>query len=413
MPLEFSDPGDGLRIIFLLTQSLESPSGLGRYWPLSRELARLGNRVVVLALHPNWDGLKEYRFEQDGVYVEYVGQMHVRKPGNTKSYFSSTRLVWIAAVGAWRLVQVALRVPADVIHIAKPHPMNGIAGLAVRWLRGSRLYLDCDDYEAESNYFGGAWQRQGVAFFEDRLPARMMGVTTNTRFMEKRLRALGVASQRIVHVPNGVDRVRFAGSPPERVEALRARLGLVGHPVVLYLGSLSPTSHPVGLLIEAFARLSQEIPKARLLLVGGGEGYESLQQKAQAAGIGERTIFAGRVTPEQVVDYYRLATVSVDPVYDDFVARARSPLKLFESWAAGTPFVTADVGDRRELLGNSVAGLLAEPGNAASLAVVIRKVLQNPNLANSLKHKGWKRVKSFYWDKLVRDFVRVYEDAQV
>ena len=335
MSPELPDPGNELRVLFLLTQSLESPSGLGRYWPLSRELVRLGNQVTILALHPNWDRLKEYRFERDGVYVEYVGQMHVRKPGNTTSYFSPTRLIWVAVIGTWHLMRAALRTPADVIHIAKPHPMNGIAGLAARWLRGRRLYLDCDDYEAESNRFGGTWQRQGVVFFEDRLPAQMRGVTTNTRFMEKRLRALGVASRRIVYVPNGVDRERFASSVPERVKALRAKLGLVGHPVVLYLGSLSPTSHPVDLLIEAFARLSQEIPKARLLLVGGGEGCESLQQQAQAAGVGARTIFAGRVTPEQAVDYYHLATVSADPVHDDYVAR----LVLRSSYSRAGPQV--------------------------------------------------------------------------
>ena len=58
-----------------------------------------------------------------------------------------------------------------------------------------------------------------------------------------------------------------------------------------------------------------------------------------------------------------------------------------------------------------MSGLLAKPGDAASLAVVISKVLQNPSLANSLKYEGRERVKSFYWDKLVRDFVRVYGNA--
>jgi len=34
-----------MRILFLLTQDLESPSGLGRYLPLAKELGKLGNTV--------------------------------------------------------------------------------------------------------------------------------------------------------------------------------------------------------------------------------------------------------------------------------------------------------------------------------------------------------------------------------
>jgi len=400
-----------LRIAFLLTQSLESPSGLGRYWPLSKELVRLGHEVTILALHHDFHAVDQRCFTRDGVQVHYVGQMHVHKTGNRKEYFSPTHLIWITTLGTWRLTQAALQVPADVIHLAKPHPMNGMAGLAACRLRGKYLYLDCDDYEAESNYFNGKWQQQGVIFFEDRLPLQAHGVTTNTYFMAQRLQGLGVSTERIVYIPNGVDRTRFSRPDLERVATLRTELGLNGHPVVCYLGSLSLASHAVDLLVEAFVLLSQWVPEVRLLLVGGGEAYESLQQQAQAAGVGERTVFVGRVAPERVIDYYHLANVSVDPARDDLAVRARSPLKLFESWAAGIPFVTADVGDRRELLGDPPAGLLAVPGDAESLAAAISEVLQNPDLANTLKCRGQERVRSFYWEQLVKDFVRVYQDA--
>jgi glycosyltransferase involved in cell wall biosynthesis len=403
-----------MHIAFLLTQDLKSPSGLGRYWPLAKELTRLGYEVTILALHSNYESLNPQEREsiRDGVHVRYVGQMHVHKTGSDKQYFKPSHSLWISMVSTLQLARASLHACADVYHIAKPHPMNGIAGMSMHWLQEKPLYLDCDDYEAESNRFDRVWQKKAVAIFEDWLPTQIRGVTTNTRFMEKRLRRLGVDSKQIVYVPNGVDRTRFANWAPKHVETLRTQLGLIGHPTVLYLGSLSPTSHPVELLIKAFTLLNQEIPEARLLLVGGGESYEDLQYQAQAAGVGKKTVFAGRVTPEQAVNYYHLATVSVEPVRDDLVARARSPLKLFESWAAGTPFVTADVGDRRQLLGNSQAGLLTAPGDADSLAAALGKVLKNPNLAKSLQNEGRKRVESFYWDRLVRDFVHLYDENE-
>jgi hypothetical protein len=45
------------KITFLLTQDLESPSGLGRYWPMARYLAALGHQVKIGALHSNFNSL--------------------------------------------------------------------------------------------------------------------------------------------------------------------------------------------------------------------------------------------------------------------------------------------------------------------------------------------------------------------
>lgn len=100
--------------------------------------------------------------------------------------------------------------------------------------------------------------------------------------------------------------------------------------------------------------------------------------------------------------------VSVDPVYDDTAARGRSPLKLFESWACKVPFVTADVGDRRHLLGDPLAGLLAEPGNITSLAQRIIQVLAGQIDPSELVNLGQERVENYYWDRLVKDLESEY-----
>ncbi len=69
--------------------------------------------------------------------------------------------------------------------------------------------------------------------------------------------------------------------------------------------------------------------------------------------------------------------VSVEPVYDDLAARARSPLKILESLAVGTPVVAGDVGDRREMLYDGQAGLLVKPGDSDALATGILALLQD------------------------------------
>ncbi|MEW5871899.1 MAG: glycosyltransferase family 4 protein [Chloroflexota bacterium] len=398
-----------MHIAFLLTQSLESPSGLGRYSPLAKELARLGHTIHIFALHPDFASLAQKNFEQDGVKIHYVAPMHVRKHGSLKSYYSTPQLLSVASQATWQLCRAALATPAEIIHVFKPHPMNSLAGLAARYLRGRRLFLDCDDYEAALGHFTSGWQRWGVALFEKTTPRYAHTVTTHTHFMKSKLLEWGVAEERIVYLPNGIDRQRFQPVDLERVATRRAQLGLENRPVAAYIGSLGLASHAVDLLLEAFAQVHHTLPESRLLMVGGGEDFEKLQTQGNALGLGDAVLWVGRVPPNEVPMYYHLANVSVDPVRDDGAARGRSPLKLFESWATGVPFVTADVGERRRLLGSPPAGILAEPGNAAALATAILQILGNTELASSLSGLGALRLEGFTWDKLALDLEKAYQ----
>lgn len=391
-----------VRLLFLVPQDLQSPSGLGRYFPLASELASRGNIVEIAALHSDFDALETRTQDIRGVRVHYVAAMHVRKRGSTKQYYSIPRLLLVTLTATIRLSVAALRSSADVVYICKPLPMNSIAGLLFKILRPKlRVYLDCDDFEAVSNRFGGAWQRKLIAFFENRMPFLSDRVSSNTYFSINRIRLLGVPKENLVYLPNGVDRTRFSDISPARVDALRAELSLQGHPVIIYIGSLSLPSHPVNLLLDAFARLHVRIPQARLLIVGGGEDLDTLKQQARRLAIDPFVCFTGRVAPDRIPDYFRLGDVSVDPVYDTPAAAGRAPLKMFESWASGVPFVTMDVGDRRMIAGDPPAALITEPGSDNQLALAMEEILVQPGLSEELTRRGYQRVEDFYWDRIV------------
>jgi glycosyltransferase involved in cell wall biosynthesis len=397
------------RITFLLTQSLGDPSGLGRYYPLTKELVKLGYEVSILALHPDLASISQRRLEADGVHVHYVGNMHVRKVGNQKTYFGTFGLLRVALASSVRMSWQALLSETDVVHVGKPHPINGPAAVGARFLRGRDLYLDCDDYEAESNRFSGRWQKAMVALWEDKLPRFAKGMTVNTRFTQKRNIALGFPAERIVYVPNGVDRERFGHVDPRQVQDLRERLGLEDKTVVAYVGSMSLVNHPVNLLLDAFGSVRRQCSNAVLILAGGGEDYDVLRQRAAKLGLQEVALFVGKVPPEEVPLYLAMSDVSVEPVYDDLAAQARSPLKVFESLAVGTPVVTGDVGDRREMLEDGQAGLLVNPGDSDALAEGILALLQDRERAQAMREAALRVRERYYWDVLVKDFVKVYD----
>lgn len=397
-----------MKILFLLTQDLESPTGVGRFFPLARELVRLGHTVTIAALHGNYRSLQKHRFVKEGVEVFYVDQMHVLKTRYGKRYFSSPILLLVSLRSTLSLMRAALEIPADIVHVAKPHPMNSIAGIVTKWFKGCKMVLDCSDYEAATNFFGATWQRSIVAFFEDHVPHVADCVTTHSSFLRNRLLNLGVPPSKILYLPNGVDNVRFGEVDQRQLSSLKSLLGLINKRVVIFVGSLTAYAHAVDLLLQAFQKVRQDIPNAVLLIVGGGENYENLRHMAQSLGISEAVIFCGHVPSELVKYYYYLADVAVDPVCDTPAARARFPIKLFESWATGVPFVTGDVGDRRSLLERPLAGVVVPPGDAAALADAIIQVLENPDWAEEIRRNGFERAQDFYWEKIAKRIEEAY-----
>jgi glycosyltransferase involved in cell wall biosynthesis len=232
-----------MHIVFLLTQSLENPSGLGRHWPIAKELARLGHKITILALHPNLTECRQRHFSREGIAVHYVGQMHVRREGPNKVYFSPGRLVINVLASTLRLAHALVRIDADLVQLCKAQPTNTLAARLGQ--RGRPIFCDCDDYEAAISQVGAEWQRAVLRHFEDGVMDYARGLTVNTQFALARYRDLGFPEARIVYVPNGVERSRFAGAP--NPAPLRRRWSLsADEPLVVYLGTLGGLSQGCG-----------------------------------------------------------------------------------------------------------------------------------------------------------------------
>lgn len=401
-----------MKITFILTQSLESPSGGGRYFPLAKSLVNLGHQVTILAFHHDYSKDGRNKFQQDGVFVHYVSQMHVHKSASQKQYYRPLAMLWLMAIGTLRLSWAALTTPSDVVHICKTQPMNGIAGWLVHILKRRPVYLDSDDYEAINNRYQAGWQQRIVAWFEDWMPSFADGITVGNSFIANRFSALGYPPQRIVVVHNSVDRERYTngatGSLEPRLKKLRIDLGLEeAAPLVVYVGSMSLVSHPIDLLLEAFVLVIEQIPESRMILVGGGKDIDNFKKQASALGLNHAVQFIGQVPMNEAPLYYKVADVTVDPRRYSVAAESSFSLKLVESIVCGVPCVTTDIGDRRDVLGD--AGLAVKPDDADALAAGVVTILKNPTLRQQMREAALSMRKMLYWDKSVEKFILIYD----
>jgi glycosyltransferase involved in cell wall biosynthesis len=402
-----------LRILFLSSLSADYALLTGRVLPVARALIQAGHQAQVLTLHHDWAGRPEKELVYWGVPIRYVGPMHVQGLGDSRRQLARGELIRAAVSGTVGLTRAALAHPADLYHVWKPHPFNGIAGLLAARIRRRPLFIDCDDYETASSRYTGRWQKGIVRWFEHSLPRRAAGVTVNTRFWQDRLvNTLRFPAERVAYVPNGMDESRFGQLDAAAAERLRGRLGLTGKATVVYVGILSLTGHPLDLLLEAFRRVVRVLPQAHLVLVGGGEDGPALRRQVQHMAMGQHVTFTGVVPPEDVAPYYLLGDCSVDPVRDDLHGRARCPLKVLESSACGVPVITGDVGDRRELLEDGRAGLLVQPGDADALAEGIRSLLSDREKRLRMGRRARQHAQGYRWEKLAQELLQFYERNQ-
>lgn len=397
-----------MKIGFLITASLDRPAGV-RYANIARGLVALGHQVTIIALHPNFVQCTQRRFRWHGVDVHYVGQMHARKVGDRPTRFGPLALLRVVVQSTAAMTAAAMQMDVDCYHLGKPQPINGMVGMIASRIRKLPLYLDCDDYEAGSNRFSFAWQRQVFAWWEDHLPGQAQGVTVNTHFLAERVRRCG--AEHVVRVPNGINLDHFKPLPARQRNALRQNLRLNESKVVGYIGSLSLNNHPVDLLLQAFAQIPDR--DAKLLIVGSGEDAFRLHELSVQLDLGDRVRFTGHVPLSAVPSFTSLCDVTVDPVHDDDTARARCPLKVLESMALGIPVVTGDVGDRRELLNDGKAGMLVAPGAADALTRGLKRLLEDDQQRLAQGQVAHACAAQYDWLTLAQKWQTVYASSNM
>ncbi|WP_077146120.1 TIGR04063 family PEP-CTERM/XrtA system glycosyltransferase [Sphingopyxis sp. KK2] len=186
--------------------------------------------------------------------------------------------------------------------------------------------------------------------------------------------ARGVAADKIVVSPNGVDLELF-GDPPPRDAALAGELGLgTGDAVIGFIGSFYDYEG-IDDLIAAMPALAQAQPGAQLLLVGGGPMEEALKAQAAASPVASRIHFVGRVPHSQVERYYSLIDILAYPRKKMRLTDLVTPLKPLEAMAQGKLVAASDVGGHRELIEDGVTGTLFAPDDPAAIADALAGLL--------------------------------------
>ncbi len=186
-------------------------------------------------------------------------------------------------------------------------------------------------------------------------------------------RAGGMRSDRIHHVPNGVDTVRFHPVPAAQVPALRTRMGLPqDQPIALYVGVLDQRKNILWLAEHWVAH--DAFGTGALLLAVGPQGRDDPQSMLRA-----RLAELARAHPQRfalhdfhadVAPYYQCANLLVLPSYKEGL-----PNVVLEAMACGLPCVAARASGSRELIVEGENGFTYAPDDVVGLAAAVQRCL--------------------------------------
>lgn len=226
---------------------------------------------------------------------------------------------------------------------------------------------------------------------------RLLAISENTR--RDAVRVLGLDGDRIEVIHPGVAEQFFRVSS-EAVAAVRARYGLK-KPYVAFVGTIEPRKN-VGLLLEAYRNLREELRQEFDLVIAGPAGWKesSLMEQLRVARDGVR--YLGYVAEGDLPGLTAGATVFAYPsLYEGF------GLPVAQAMAAGVPVITSNTSSLPEITGG--AALLVDPRSVSELGQALERMLAAPDQRANLARRGAEAARSYRWEASARqslDFFR-------
>jgi len=271
-----SSPSNHRRTFLIISQVyVPDPAAVGQYVAeAATELARRGNRVIVLTSNRGYDDTS----------LRYPAREVLRGVEIVRLPFSSLgkSSMAIRLVGALLfLVQAVLRSMTlrgvDGILVTTSPPMSAGAGVLASWIHRAPLTYWIMDLNPDQMIALGLVSKDSVVarvfdWINRLVLNRAAAVVVLDRFMAERVfRKRDVRRKTTVIPPWPLEQHR--GDPSRDGSSFRQANGWTDRFVVMYSGNLTP-SNPVDTVLEAAKRLVGD-PRIVFALVGGGAGKQA------------------------------------------------------------------------------------------------------------------------------------------
>ena len=171
-------------------------------------------------------------------------------------------------------------------------------------------------------------------------------------------------------------------------------------PFLVYVGNPFPHKN-LWRLVEAFSKLQTD---HWLVLAGTrSAAYEALEAYTKEQGI-DNVLIPGFADDGQLMWLYENATCYVFPSLSEGFG-----LPGLEAMIYGLPVVSSDATCLPEVYDD--AALYFDPHDTDDMAEKISRILEDEDLRNTLRQRGFERVKQFSWRRMAQETLEIYKDS--
>ena len=300
----------------------------------------------------------------------------------------------------------------DILHAHSP-ALNGFAAVHAGRRHGIPVVYECRAFWEDAavdhrTTTEGSFRYKLTKWMETRVFRDADAVTCICEGLRADIASRGIDKGKITVIPNAVDIDAF-GRSAAKDQALVEALGIRDLPVLGFLGSFY-AYEGLNLALDALPLIHESLPRAKLLLVGGGFQEANLKRQAERMGLAQDVIFTGRVPHTDIQRYYDLVDILVYPRLSKRITELVTPLKPLEAMAQRRLLVASDVGGHKELIRDGETGRLFAAGDAKALAATVLELYQQRDQWERYREAGRRFVENERsWASSVARYRAVYE----
>jgi glycosyltransferase involved in cell wall biosynthesis len=338
------------------------------------------------------------RMSKQHALLQYEGYQRAKSVSAVRSVLGLGRQTLRVAVeempAAIRLARVIRRAGADVVHLGNGVRAN-FDGILACWLTGTPCVCHVKGFEKYTN--------------RERWAARHIdALVCMTEAVRDHCLHNGVQGRTTQVVYDALDEAAF--SPQRDAATVRAELGISnGAPCIGVVGNIQEWKGQA-ILVEAMARIVEQVPKAHAFIVGGvhraGMAYnEQIMQRIQQLHLDEALSVTG--FRGDVADVMN----ALDIVVHTSVRPEPFGRVILEGMLLGKPVVASAAGGVPELIRDGETGYLTPPGDAAGLAERLIPLLRDAALRERIgrQAQAWAR-EQFSLEQHVATMAAIYEN---
>ena len=206
-----------------------------------------------------------------------------------------------------------------------------------------------------------------------------------SKHMARQLVSIGCPEEKVVYSPYGVD-----------VQSLQGCRQSCETPIFISVGRFVEKKAPQ-LTIAAFHRVLQEVPDARLCMIGGGILYNPCRDLARGLGIDNMIKFLGEQSHQRVLEEMEKALVFVQhSITSEGGDSEGTPVSILEAGAAGLPVVATRHGGIPDVVLEGVTGHLVDEFDVQAMSKQMLRFCSEPSVAMEMGGCAARHISQFY-----------------